>query len=99
MAATGYDSVAYGILCIIPALGKSFTTPVGSVMNATETRMTFNPWRYYAEYYDSETDNYYLRARFYGPASYRMLSEDSHWNVGNRQIACPRLYSRIIKTS
>ena len=39
---------------------------------ATDT----NPFRYCGEYYDLETDSYYLRARYYNPVTSRMLSED-----------------------
>jgi RHS repeat-associated protein len=36
-----------------------------------------NPFRYAGEYLDVETNTYYLRARYYNPATSRMLSEDS----------------------
>lgn len=42
-----------------------------------------NPFRYCGEYYDSETNTYYLRARYYDPAIGRFLSEDTHWNPSN----------------
>ena len=42
-----------------------------------------NPFRYCGEYFDKETGTIYLRARYYNPATSRMLSEDTHWNVGN----------------
>ena len=35
-----------------------------------------NPFRYCAEYYDSETEFIYLRARYYSPDSQRFISED-----------------------
>jgi RHS repeat-associated protein len=35
-----------------------------------------NPWRYCGEYWDKETGTVYLRARYYDPATSRMLSED-----------------------
>ena len=35
-----------------------------------------NPWRYCGEYLDLETNTYYLRARYYQPATGRFLSED-----------------------
>jgi RHS repeat-associated protein len=35
-----------------------------------------NPWRYCGEYFDKETGNYYLRARFYNPRNGRFLTED-----------------------
>jgi len=42
-----------------------------------------NPFRYCGEYYDSSSGTYYLRARYYDPATSRMLSPDPHWNPGN----------------
>ena len=43
-----------------------------------------NPFRYCGEYFDTETDTYYLRARHYMPAIGRFLSEDTHWSQRNR---------------
>ena len=37
-----------------------------------------NPFRYSGEYFDRETGTYYLRARYYNPATSRMLSEDTN---------------------
>ena len=42
-----------------------------------------NPFRYCGEYYDLETNTYYLRARYYDPATGRFLTEDSYWDVDN----------------
>ena len=42
-----------------------------------------NPFRYCGEYYDTETDSVYLRARYYKPTAGRFITEDSYWNVGN----------------
>jgi len=42
-----------------------------------------NPFRYCGEYWDGETGNYYLRARYYDPAVGRFITADTHWNVGN----------------
>lgn len=42
-----------------------------------------NPFRYSGEYFDKETGTIYLRARYYDPATSRMLSEDTHWNTSN----------------
>jgi RHS repeat-associated protein len=36
-----------------------------------------NPFRYAGEYFDKETENYYLRARYYNPATGRFGSEDT----------------------
>ena len=38
---------------------------------------------YSGEYFDQETDSYYLRARYYDPAFGRFISEDTHWNTDN----------------
>ena len=37
-----------------------------------------NPFRYCGEYFDKETGTIYLRARYYNPATSRMLTEDSY---------------------
>lgn len=42
-----------------------------------------NPFRYCGQYYDNETGNYYLRARYYTPAVGRFTQQDQHWNVNN----------------
>ncbi len=42
-----------------------------------------NPFRYCGEQYDSETGNYYLRARYYSPGVGRFTQEDTHWNPWN----------------
>ena len=42
-----------------------------------------NPFRYCGEYYDSETGNYYLRARYYDPTVGRFTQQDTHWNTAN----------------
>ena len=36
-----------------------------------------SPWRFCGEYWDRETQSYYIRARYYNPANGRWLSEDS----------------------
>jgi len=42
-----------------------------------------NPFRYCGEYYGLETNNYYLRARYFNPIIGRFLAEDSHWYPSN----------------
>jgi RHS repeat-associated protein len=42
-----------------------------------------NPWRYCGEYWDKETNAYYLRARHYAPIIGRFFAEDAHWNPEN----------------
>ena len=41
-----------------------------------------NPFRYSGEYYDLETNTYYLRARNYDPRTSRMLSPDPLFSMG-----------------
>jgi RHS repeat-associated protein len=47
---------------------------------ATDT----NPFRYTGEYFDKETGDYYLRARYYDPLTGRFLSEDSYFKTHNQ---------------
>jgi RHS repeat-associated protein len=42
-----------------------------------------NPFRFCGEYYDRETGNIYLRARFYDPSIGRFTTQDTHWNTRN----------------
>ena len=42
-----------------------------------------NPFRYCGEYWDSETETYYLRARYYDPGIGRFTQQDTHWNTAN----------------
>ena len=42
-----------------------------------------NPFRYCGEYWDSETETYYLRARYYDPSIGRFTQQDTHWNTAN----------------
>jgi len=42
-----------------------------------------NYFRYCGEYWDTETETYYLRARYYDPALGRFTQEDTHWNTAN----------------
>ena len=47
-----------------------------------------NPFRYCAEYYDSETGTIYLRARYYNPANGRFTSEDPIKDGFNWYVYC-----------
>lgn len=47
-----------------------------------------NPFRYCAEYYDSETEFIYLRARYYSPDLQRFLSEDPIRDGNNWYAYC-----------
>ena len=49
----------------------------------TKNETIHNPFTYFGQTYDETTGLYYLRARYYDPATSRMLSEDTHWNVNN----------------
>jgi RHS repeat-associated protein len=42
-----------------------------------------NPFRYCAEYFDTETGTIYLRARNYDAGTGQFTSEDTHWNPRN----------------
>ena len=42
-----------------------------------------NPFRYCAEYFDLETGQIYLRARYYQPVVGRFSQRDIHWNTAN----------------
>ena len=50
-------------------------------VETNQVAVDVNPFRYVGEYFDQETNVYYLRARNYNPATSRMLSEDSFWIV------------------
>ena len=42
-----------------------------------------NNFRFAGEYFDRETGNYYLRARFFNPRTGRFTQPDPHWYTGN----------------
>ena len=42
-----------------------------------------NPFRYCGEYYDSEIEQIYLRARYYDPSLGRFTQQDTHWTPEN----------------
>ncbi|WP_165442670.1 RHS repeat domain-containing protein [Kurthia gibsonii] len=50
----------------------------GNKLNATGTLAKANPIRYAGYYYDEETKNYYLQARYYNPANGAFLALDPH---------------------
>ncbi len=43
-----------------------------------------NPFRYSGEYFDAETGDYYLRARYYAPGLGRFMTEDPVHDGDNR---------------
>ncbi|MCL2281580.1 MAG: hypothetical protein FWC25_02845 [Dehalococcoidia bacterium] len=61
----------------------TFGNETGTTQNGGMGSTDTNPFRYCGEYFDVETGNYYLRARFYSPLVGRFLSEDTHWNPSN----------------
>ena len=50
-----------------------------------------NPFRYCAEYYDSETEFIYLRARYYSPDLQRFISEDPIRDGNNWYAYCANM--------
>ncbi len=49
----------------------------GNIKEASESGIE-NPIRYAGQYYDDESDLYYLRARYYDPGLMRFISEDTN---------------------
>ncbi len=47
-----------------------------------------NPFRYCSEYFDAESGDYYLRARYYAPGLGRFLSEDPLRDGDNWYVYC-----------
>jgi len=45
--------------------------------------LDINPFRYRGKYFDRETGNYYLQARYYSPNTGRFTQPDPFWNTGN----------------
>jgi len=73
-----YDYDAFGVQ--VDSDGSMRYTDVGDALFEDSDT---NPWRYCGEYFDTETNTIYLRARYYNPALGRFLAEDTHWNIGN----------------
>lgn len=48
-----------------------------------ERSSDINPFRYCGEYWDKETGEVYLRARYYSPITGRFTTQDTHWNADN----------------
>ncbi len=47
-----------------------------------------NPFRYFGEYFDAESGDYYLRARYYAPGLGRILTEDPVRDGDNWYVYC-----------
>ncbi len=56
--------------------GAKLTRKAASSGQPQPTGADSNPFRYCGEYFDSETNTYYLRARYYNPATGRFIGED-----------------------
>ncbi len=52
--------------------------PFGSPFTTETTETITNPWTFTGQYYDSEIEQYYLRARQYDPTVYRFASRDPY---------------------
>ena len=53
----------------------------GAIISSTYNIATINPLRYRGYYYDSETGMYYLKSRYYDPATKRFLNADGSDNL------------------
>lgn len=54
---------------------KDYEYDAFGVVN-NENATDINPWRYCGEYYDTETGNIFLRARYYDPSTGGFITED-----------------------
>jgi RHS repeat-associated protein len=59
---------------------RNYTYDAFGVQSSPDANDT-NPFRYGGEYFDRETGNYYLRARFYTPRLGRFTQEDPYWRM------------------
>ena len=64
------------------AITKSYTYDAFGVEQNIDPADT-NPFRYCGEYFDSETQSIYLRARYYSPVTGRFGQQDTYWNPDN----------------
>ncbi|GEM_PF-6094867 len=70
---------------MLTALTDSYNyTPYGKLSNHDGT--SENGFLFTGEQLDSETDNYYLRARYYNPDSTRFLTRDSYDGVASNPV-------------
>ena len=68
------------------AITKDYTYDVFGI-EENQDSANKNPFRYCGEYFDKETETYYLRARYYSPNTGRFISEDSYWGSENDQLS------------
>jgi len=61
----------------------SFGNDIGTTQSGGSGSTDGNPFRFAGEYFDVESGTYYLRARYYQPATGRFLTEDTHWSPSN----------------
>ena len=66
-----YDYDAFGVQ--VDSDGQTVYTQSGDALFEDSDT---NPWRYCGEYFDTETNTIYLRARYYDPVTGRFSSED-----------------------
>jgi len=52
-------------------------------MELTPDQSDSNPFRFAGEYWDAETQTYYLRARRFNPRTGRFTQPDPHWGIHN----------------
>ena len=70
-----------------PIVQDYYYSPFGELWNGERTSDT-NPFRYAGEYYDTETGNIYLRARYYDPSIGRFISLDPIKDGTNWYVYC-----------
>ena len=77
-------------------------TAWGEALAALTSETVFSAFRWVGQlgyYFDQESDNYYVRARRYGPAIGRWLSQDplgfegSEWNLFEYVLSRPRVFT------
>ena len=53
----------------------------------------YNPFKYKGYYYDSDTEMYYCKSRFYNPLFRRWINNDDIENIDERNVGCVNLYA------
>src|SRR5207245_1284737 len=70
----GQTNLTYDQANRMPAYGSPGSYPYGNVTSSTGTLT--NPFRFAGQYLDTESGLYYLRARYYDPATAQFISRD-----------------------
>ena len=65
------------------AFGNELYPSPGPSSSPSDDNTNTNPFRFAAEYWDWETNTYYLRARHFNPITGRFTQPDPHWNIHN----------------